>query len=182
MMTQARPTPLHLLQADAGLSVGELASLASALAPTPDTIAQLCDIAQDGDHKLQSAATWLIKRLTEKGVAIPASPAERLINLLIAGAGWQARLHILQIIDKLQIPAERADALWHCLNGQLQGSNKFIRAWSYHGLAALANQHQAYRGRALILLERGEGDEAASVRARIRRIRKTGSFRSSIFQ
>ena len=46
------------------------------------------------------------------------------------------------------------------------GANTFIRAWSVHGAAALADQHPAYRERALDLLAAAEQDAAPSVQAR----------------
>ena len=51
--------------------------------------------------------------------------------------------------------------------------NTFIRAWSVHAAAVLADQHPAYRDTALELLAAAERQEAPSVRARIRQTRRT---------
>ena len=59
------------------------------------------------------------------------------------------------------------------LTAQATGANTFIRAWSVHGAVVLADQHPAYRDSALDLLAAAEQDDAASVRARIRRTRKS---------
>ena len=53
-----------------------------------------------------------------------------------------------------------------------KGANTFIRAWSVHGAAALADQHAEYRDRARDMLAAAQRDEAPSVRARLRRTSK----------
>ena len=91
--------------------------------------------------------------------------------VLESGGHWQARLHALQMLESLSVGEDEAEALWTLLLGQLQTDKKFIRAWAYHGLALLADGQPRYRKRAATRLRRTQG-EAASVRARIRRLRK----------
>lgn len=142
-------------------------------AVTPTLMQQLCDLAGADDRKAQSAATWLIKRMTEKRAMLTETQTETLLDLFSSESKWESRLHILQMLDRMIIPAERAPSLWAALLSQTKDTNKFVRAWSYFGLAVLAEAHADYRGEAIALLVQSEGDDAASVRARIRRIRKT---------
>jgi hypothetical protein len=72
----------------------------------------------------------------------------------------------------LTVPSSLAAQLMDALGEQATGANTFIRAWSVHGAAALADQHPAYRDSVLDLLAAAEQDDAASVRARIRRTRQ----------
>ena len=155
-----------------GAHTDALERFAAESAVTPELIQRLCDFASSDDRKAQSAATWLIKRMTGSGATLSARQTETLLDLFSSEIHWQARLHLLQMLDRLVIPAERAPSLWDVLMRLTEAENKFVRAWSYFGLAVLARQHPDFRAEALALLAAGEGDTAASVRARIRRIRK----------
>ena len=79
---------------------------------------------------------------------------------------------LLQMMDTLLVPAALAAPLQPALEDMANGANTFIRAWSAHGAAVLADQHPAYRDAALELLAAAEQDAAPSVRARLRRTRK----------
>ena len=76
------------------------------------------------------------------------------------------------MMDTLIVPASLAQPLLEALTRMATGDNTFIRAWSAHGAAVLADQHPIYRDSALDLLAAAEQDEAPSVRARLRRTRK----------
>ena len=144
-----------------------------ALAKTlrPDDIDELCRLAVSDEAKLQIASTWLLKRLAERGHKLDAGQSAAVLMVLESGGHWQARLHALQMLESLSVGDDEAEALWTLLVIQLQTDKKFIRAWAYHGLAALADGQPRYRKRAATRLRRAQG-EAASVRARIRRLRK----------
>ena len=81
-------------------------------------------------------------------------------------------MHVLQMMDTLDVPSELAAPLMDALAAQASGANTFIRAWSIHGATALADQHPAYRDSALDLLAQAEQDAAPSVRARLRKTRQ----------
>lgn len=156
-----------------GKSKAPLEGFAAATSVDPLLVAELCDFASSNDQKLQAAATWLLKRLGVTGAQLSPSQAETLMRLLMQETGWQSRLHVLQMIDTLDVPESLASSLLEALALQARGANNFIRAWSIHGAVVLADQHPAYRDRVLDLLAAAEQDTAASVRARIRRLRKT---------
>jgi HEAT repeat protein len=50
--------------------------------------------------------------------------------------------------------------------------NKFVRAWAYSVLASIGEQVKTDRKRIASTLKEAENDEAASVRARVRQLRK----------
>ena len=139
---------------------------------TPQLLTQLCELTQSEERKLQSASTWLLRRYHQAGAELSPQQTAQLLQVLLQDSYWEARLHVLQLLGDLCIPPEFVEALWAELIKQIKDRNKLIRAWSYNGLALLAHHYESYRNEALSRLAHGEQDEAASVRARIRRIRK----------
>ena len=155
-----------------GKSTAPLERFAAAYSADASLLAELCDFAAGDDRNVQAAATWLLKRFGAGGAQLSPSQSETLLNLLMQDAGWLSHLHVLQMMDSLLVPSSLAEPLMDALAAGAAGANAFIRAWSVHGAAALADQHPAYRDRALDLLAAAEQDDAASVRARIRRTRQ----------
>ncbi len=173
-MTTARTDALSQALFDFdGKSAGPLERFAAAHNADANLVAELCDFAASADGNLQAAATWLLKRYGVTGAQLSPSQSETLLRLLMQETGWLSRIHVLQMMDTLVVPSSLAAPLMRALAAQAAGANTFIRAWSVHGAAALADQHPAYRDRVLDLLAAAEQDEAASVRARIRRTRQT---------
>lgn len=123
---------------------------------------------------LQVGATWLLKRHCET-VADAVSP--ELADELYAGVGklsrWEARLHVLQCMAYIPVPAKRASSVSKFLDTCLSDENTFVRAWAYTGYAELARANPRYRGEAQALLEDAlESETKASVLARVRRTLK----------
>lgn len=155
-----------------GKHTDTLKTLAERCPASPDILQQLCDLMHSDEYKLQSAATWLLRRYQQAGADISDDQTATLCDVLLRDSYWEARLHVLQMMDDLFIPKGLVKKLWRTLGEGTRDGKKLIRAWSYHGVAALADQHPGYRDQALALMAEAERDEAASVRARIRRIRK----------
>ncbi len=151
-----------------------LEELAGRLSPTPEVIDALCALAGNEDPDLQSAATWILKRLQDDGATLAQAQIDALLDVLGRAASWDAKLHLLQMLSRWEVPDSAAGALFRTIQGDayLFASNTFVRAWSYNGLAALAESHPDLREEAAALLAAGERDDAASVRARIRNIAK----------
>lgn len=131
--------------------------------------AALCDFAASEDTNTQAASTWLLKRFGVTGADLSSEQTEGLLRLLLAESHWLARLHVLQLMESLDLRASPAADLMAALEALAGGDNTFIRAWSVHGAAALADQQPAYRERVLDLLARAGQDAAPSVRARRRK-------------
>ena len=155
-----------------GKSTEVLEQFAAAHPMDSSLIADLCDFAGGDDRNLQSAATWLLKHYGVTGAELSPSQTETLLRLLLRQTGWLPRLHVLQMLDTLVVPDSLAAPLMAALETQARGANTFIRAWSVQAAAALADQHVAYRERALELLASAAQDAKPSVQARLRRTRK----------
>lgn len=155
-----------------GKSTEALERFAVVHQPEPSLVAELCEFAGGDDRNVQAGATWLLKRYGVTGAALSPAQTETLLRLLLHETSWLSRLHVLQMMDTLVMSASLAAPLMEALASLAAGANKFIRAWSIHGAVALADQHPAYRDRALDLLAVAEQDAAPSVQARLRRTRK----------
>ena len=155
-----------------GKRTAPLERFAASHSADADLIAELCHFAASDDQNLQTGATWLLKHFGVTAAQLNASQTVMLLSLLTRHTSWLPRLHVLQMMAALTVPAPLALPLMDALADQARGKNAFIRAWSVHGAAAIADQHPAQRDRALDLLASADQDEAASVRARMRRLRK----------
>ena len=120
------------------------------------------------------AATGLLRRYTAAGVVFPPKVVLLLLELLPALARWESRLHVLQILPGLPVPATHAAGLHGLLHDCLGEKNRFVRAWAYAGLHRLASLHAGYRAEVGALLETASREEALSVRARLRRLTDFG--------
>lgn len=155
-----------------GKRVDPLEAAYAELPATPQLLRDLCGLLDALDAKTQIASSWLLRRYLEAGAALPAEETEMALSLLLRESAWQAKLHMLQALERLTLSSDLAADLWLALQIGTEDDNKFIRAWSYHGLAVIAEGHAGYRDEALAALAVGEGDAAASVRARIRGSRR----------
>ncbi|MEQ9616841.1 MAG: hypothetical protein RLN60_02275 [Phycisphaerales bacterium] len=129
-----------------------------------------------GDPACERGATWLLKHHMERGGgAPPAKACGELFDHAGVFAHWESRLHVLQMMGWLALPASSAGAIESFLEGCLDESNTFVRAWAYSGYAELARAHPRFREEAEALLADAlEHEEKASVRARVRKVLKAG--------
>ncbi len=117
---------------------------------------------------LQVPASWLLKRGLEEGLAPGSKAVGRLMKMAASLDNWQARLHLLQCLQYLDIPASTTAVLQDFLHSCLQEDNKFIRAWAYQGFVILAGQHESFREEADALVEKAMREEAPAIKARLR--------------
>ena len=124
------------------------------------------------DAELQRAATWLLKKHLEAGNSLGPFGCRAVFGALSVQDHWESKLHILQCLPYLDIPENESAGLERFLEACLKSDNKFVRAWAYSGFNELSLRFPRYRDRVDGMLARAGESEAASVRARIRNIRK----------
>lgn len=118
-------------------------------------------------------ASWCLRAVLEEGVELDRGATAALCRALQRVTHDDARLHLCQSVQHLDIPSRNADQLARFLRAGADGEHKFVRAWAVDGFQHLARQHDRYRREAGEWLERARRDPAASVRARARRIDAT---------
>ncbi len=120
----------------------------------------------------QKGASWLLKAFLEDGSSLSTSQVKRLYARMPDLEHWETVLHFLQILPLLTVPLSNKDAVHTFLRQCLNSKNKFVRAWTYNGLHHLAQQHPEFAEEVDALLIKALENEAPSVKARIRNIKK----------
>jgi len=126
----------------------------------------LVTLAGDPERPVSDGATWMLKSALEAGRQLTPEQTARLLDGLDAIVAWQARLHVCQCAAHLDVPADRTEAHRRWLMPLLSAGRPFLRAWALDALCHLDGTDCA------ALLERMGEDPAASVRARVRNLRK----------
>lgn len=133
----------------------------------------LIDLAQREECVIP--ATWLLKNWTEQKLSFTVDQQVCLVECLHHTLPWEAALHLLQLLPALTIPNSHAAFVADQLRLLHTHKNKFVRAWAINGFDELSRQHHEYNEEAEAVFAMAEQTEAASVRARVRKILKRRS-------
>ena len=113
-----------------------------------------------------------MKRHLELGNPLSVGECRSILGSLSVQQDWESKLHLLQCLPYLSIPDEDRVGLEQFLDTCVRSDKKFVRAWAYSGLGELALRFPQYREAVDGMLARAGASEVASVRARIRNLRK----------
>jgi hypothetical protein len=134
-----------------------------------------------GADRFMVAATWLILNASRRDAEFVDRHAKRWVTMLAAADHWEVRLHLLQLLDgvdmALSLGAPERTALFKAATRSASDDNRLVRAWSLSVLGRLGGHLRSAQGRIAALIAHAEEQEAASVKARIRRLRRDGSLR-----
>lgn len=155
-----------------GKSSDYLAGVYQKLACQADAITQLVKLM--AEPACQPGASWLLKQHLAHLQELTPVQQNRLLDIFVALDCWQTQLHLLQCFAAFIVDASRKTAVEAKLRWGLSHSNKFVRAWSFHGLFYLAKQYPDMQDEVTQLLETALVDEPASVKARVRSLLKLG--------
>lgn len=143
-------------------------------------LSDLITLALDKEPIISEGATWILKAELEKGQHLSRQDVNLLIFGLKAVTTWQAQLHICQSIQYLAVPQESAPDLEQWLEALLEAKRPLLRAWSVDALCRVRGSSSP---KTKTLLEQMETDDAGSVRARIRNLkREFDAGQSNCFQ
>lgn len=131
----------------------------------------LVELASDRDRLLSVASTWMLKAELEDGRELTSGQADRLLAGIAGISAWQAQLHLCQSLARIDVPAPRRDLLRAWLMPLLEADRPFLRAWALDAVCRLPGEATASDR----LLDRMDKDPAASVRARVRYLRKAAA-------
>lgn len=131
-----------------------------------DYVDALIAVSIDQECRIQEGAAWLLKAALESGHVLNAEQLNRLLSGLGRVCAWQAQLHICQSAAFLEIPPDAHHCIEDWLLPLLSARRPFLRAWALNALCKTnPDQSEKY-------LDQMAGDPAASVRARVRNLRK----------
>ncbi|WP_282605195.1 hypothetical protein [Pelagibius sp. Alg239-R121] len=134
---------------------------------------RLLVLADSEDTRLQTAATWVVRKLLELGAELTSAQLERFVESAAAQTAWEARLHIAQSIQFIGDEDLEVQKLAKIIQPWCNAKRPFLRAWALDAICRLAQRDPGLKPTASERLARGAEDPAASVRARVRNLRKT---------
>ncbi len=155
-----------------GKSVEPFEAAAALWSPDASSMNELVALAAGSDVRVQVGATWVLKRWIETGVGDPQPIAAVIVDLIPEEMAPDATLHLLQMLQHLELPTDRENALFRACSTLTEHPKKFVRAWAYDGLGRVAIQNRKFRARVTKLFDDAEENQPASVLARIRNLRK----------
>lgn len=121
---------------------------------------------------VSQGATWILKAELEAGICLSDRHLDDITRGLSGITSWQAALHLLQMVEMLGLTAAQAEAFAEWSQRYAGHPRPFLRAWSLHAQVVLGH-HFLQSGRDVqALLAEADRDQAASVRARARQLRK----------
>ncbi|MES0812585.1 hypothetical protein ABLO27_24040 [Roseibium sp. SCPC15] len=126
------------------------------------------------NESCERASTWLLKHhFDTKGERLSIDQSRKHLAILPHIRHWEAKLHVLQYLEQLELPVEAETTLNDFLTEALASENKLVRAWAYYGLATLACRFPSRKMSALELLTSAqERETAGSIKVRIRKALK----------
>lgn len=133
-----------------------------------DFLSRLVGLALDDEPVLSVGATWILKAELAQGAVLAQKDADRLVRGLERIGAWQAQLHVCQSIVHMTVHTELAPVMESWLTSLLDTPRPFLRAWASDALCRLRGASP----QTAALLERMELDDAASVRARVRNLKR----------
>ena len=149
-------------------SVSELEGIHNHYADLEDYLHRLISVARAGSAEVE--ATWLIKKFLETRSKPDAEMTQRLLDLLPHVTDWQARLHMLQCVQHLDLSHAPVEGLRAAILAALDSSNKLVRAWAYDSLFRLAEFRHAESGADMARIMSAIESESPAVRARLRKL------------
>lgn len=160
---------LHIQDFD-GKNITVLAEARVACGSAPGYLEELVALCADPRASVADGATWILKAELEDGLALPQEMTARLVASLDGVQSWQARLHLCQSVEALDLSADQAETVIRWAQALSNHDRPFLRAWSLHVIVTLARRFDSHRAEAEAALAAAEADPAASVRARARRL------------
>ena len=153
-----------------GRHVAPLENLSSRLDPSGATFRDLIAKCLGGDASARVAASWILRRLLERGAVPPPGALDRLIASMGRIEDWETRLHLAQSFQWLAPSEAQALTAARTLVDWFGSEKNFVRAWACDALWRLGLRHPCLAAEARRIAALAEEDPAASVRARARNL------------
>jgi hypothetical protein len=172
MPEDLRQSLLQALSSFTGSETTILGEAEAAYAEQPGYLDCLLTLIPSPEEALSAGATRLLKSAFEKGHTLDARQLAGLIIALPAIRAWQAKLHICQSVQYLALTPDLATALADWAEPLLSHKRPFLRAWSLSAYVTAAQAESGLADKARAHLGNADMDDAASVKARARALRK----------
>ncbi len=124
--------------------------------------------------ELRTGASWLLKTALESGATISKQQVSRVYSCVGELDSWEQKLHILQSFEYFLTEPQQQENIEYFLRACISDENKFVRAWAYSGFYYFAKQCPEFQEEVIQFFNMALEDEAPSVKARIRQLKKLG--------
>lgn len=122
------------------------------------------------DEKLQVSTSWLIKYHYDNKGSISNDLLQQFFEQLVLPEHWEAQLHLLQLLPKLQIQYSWIPIIEKLVRRGLESPVKFVRAWAIQGLYELSSLEPAFKDELLGRCQLAMETESASIRSKVKKI------------
>lgn len=161
---------LYRLESYDGKTVSTLETIYRNYLHDAEALEELVSLVAHPATNVQTGATWLLKKCLQQGLVLAPELQQRLLDQLQNIACWQSRLHLCQALPHLHLQPGQKRTVETFYQECLTEKNKFVRAWAYNGLYALAKIFPENLPATIELLNEAYRNESAAVRARIRNL------------
>ncbi len=166
------PSLEERIEAFDGSAVSILSEARAAWRHAPNYLQDVVDLCFDKRASVSDGATWILKAELEEGAQLSPELLEQMVHSLEELRSWQAQLHMCQLFEWLHCSADQADVFLAWVDELRAHPRPFLRAWSLHVQVLIGVQFRDHLNTATAALRAAEDDDAASVRSRVRRLRK----------
>ena len=159
---------LRAIQTFDGKNVQPLTTWCDRRELSTEDVQELVVVVCEAEGRNRIATTWVLKRLTEKGLGLTRSQTAKLMKSWPEWEEWQANLHLLQMFDQLSIPETQMVRAWSQCCSLVTHENKLVRAWALHGMSHVGRVSPKHFDEALERSRDALSDDSAAVRVRAR--------------
>ena len=121
---------------------------------------------------LQVVSSWLIKHQYDLKKTISQELIDQVLEICNEVEHWEARLHILQLLPHWEIKEDLLLTVDDFVRKCLEDNNKFIRAWAFEGMFAVARYIPEYIPELKMLCQHALENESAAIKSKVRHIVK----------
>lgn len=122
------------------------------------------------NKELEHSTSWLIKHHFDNGYILRDEQIENVVNKMSELTFWGSKLHLLQILPKIELSKKQADRIEPEIRRLLTSENKFLKAAAYEAYFEIAKLFPELKNEFKILCNERLSRESASVKVKIRRI------------
>ncbi len=159
---------LKILDQYDGKRIAPFKEIADELMVRPDALEHVVSIIDSEHEHSNVGGTWILKRLIELGLETPDGLCTDIARWLKSFPEKDARLHLLQILDRIELPEHCNERIFALASNFTKDRNTLVRAWAYNAIALVGVVSPEYKDNALEKLKAAASTDAPSANARIR--------------
>ncbi len=162
------PYILKSLSSYDGKRVAPFCSIADEISIRPDALEIAILIIDSNEPNANVGGSWILKHLLELGFQADKDLCKKVLSWLESFDENDARLHLLQILNHIEIPKSVHHDLFALGLELASDKNTFIRAWAYNLIGLIAYRNFKFEAETQKRLQYALNSETASIKARIR--------------